>query len=385
MWKSFHGSFQVQNLSQISRVKFWQLSLSDLQVTEARSDWFRMRSDDLSTGLQDAIVKYSVAGSPITVYVRTGERTNEDSLDSGLTTREGMEYFKPSMYHVYNVTVLEWNEYRKMTEDGGLILCIRDCRKSFAKIVRPSLDADLLSLDLHCRIVKEDNNDFTRRKVTAWREFDKCARNASQEDNCHSVPINKTWTSGKEWKDCNMKMILGDFELASGLERCLQQIYIGQQCKAWMRAPYLNTFKWNEGNVRGEGGLFGPSAEALYEFEWKVLNITPKFKHSKDQLMILAKKRKALGNQLMELEQFEDAKEVYFRALDLLGDLRVEDEGEASSNRSEVNVISSSTTVYEPTIPARELEATVKINLATADIQLKNYDEVRPVSSYSMV
>eukprot|EP00960_Hanusia_phi_P007275 207099-Hanusia_phi.AAC.9 len=367
----FHGSLQLYNISHVSKEDFDKHSLSDPNMSYHQAQWFRMKSDGLPTALQDAIVKHSIAGSPVTVFVRSEETNSDESLSSSSMGRNGTT-FKSAMYQVYNITVLEWNEYRKLTADGGIILCLKDCRKSFAHILRHSDDADFMSLDLHCRVVAEADNDFVRGKLTSWRNFENCNGNVSQDGYNFSVSKELRWTAGHEWNDCNLKLVLGDFEFPSGLERCLQQLYVGQQCKAWMRAPYLNTFRWKEENVRGEGETFGPSAEALYEFEWKVLNITPKFMHPNDHKLILAKRRKALGNQLLELQQFQDAKEVYFRALDILGDMRVDDTEEVASDSPEPNDSTIVLGKLDP--PAHELEISCKINLATAYIQLKEYD-----------
>jgi tetratricopeptide (TPR) repeat protein len=92
-----------------------------------------------------------------------------------------------------------------------------------------------------------------------------------------SAAADVSWDQGDLWPRKRRVLTVGNFETASGLERALLGLRVGQSAQVRVRPPYLNVFRESSGG-RGEschGGTFGPEGSEGLELSFTVLALRP--------------------------------------------------------------------------------------------------------------
>ena len=127
-------------------------------------------------------------------------------------------------------------------------------------------------------------------------------------------PGDLSWMQGPAWPRARRLVTVGNFETASGLEKALMGLRVGQSAQLRLRPPYLNMFDGDS----AAGATFGPPCAAGLELSFTVLSLLPATRRPLAMRLAMAARRRALGNQLFGQGRYCDALALYRMGADLV-------------------------------------------------------------------
>jgi hypothetical protein len=334
--------------------------------------WVSLGMGELPWGMELAATRTAIAGVPFSVRLKDALYL-DSFFGEGSAGREhcGAEAM------TYEMLVEDWHEERRLTADGGVLLFQRHVGAIYDSTSRPIADGDQVLLDIQgcvhaapahqpsspgnaslddmtggagtgedARVEDgaewppwppEPQGDGTETAGVAGASIANSKVNRTSAAPCSGpgpgaqgpqveigreiwklVDADAAWTEGDQWPRARRLVTVGNFEVASGLERALVGLRVGQHAQVRVYPPYLNTFALPAGSTTGSGGTFGPPWSPGLEFSLSVSALRPATRCPLRERLELAARRRALGNELFAAGRFEDALAVYRLGADLV-------------------------------------------------------------------
>ena len=324
------------------------------QSPQAFAAWVHFGKGELPWGMELAAVGTAVAGVPFSVRL-TGARYLDSCDGEGAAGREGCG----AEAMTYDVIVEDWHEQRNLTADGGVVLHQRHVGKHYNANTRPIADGDDVLLDICGRTMGEGtdcevewttwppssvrNEDAVHEGDGQWAGDEDAVEVAAGSGSAREVVCRGgwemlapgrdsgvstatqtapsadaigSWLGGSTWRRARREVTVGNFAVASGLERALVGLRLGQAAQVRIREPYRNILLAD--NSTRIGGVFGPAQAAGLEFSFTVLALRPATRKPLAARVAMAARRRKLGNLLFAQGKYEDALTVYRLGADLV-------------------------------------------------------------------
>ena len=352
------------------------------EVPPEFSRWVPLGKGELPWGMELAATRTAVAGVPFSVRLKDALYL-DSFFGEGSEGREGCG----AEAMTYEMLVEDWHEERRLTADGGVLLYQRNVGANYDTVSRPIADGDQVLLDIQGRVLagpadrasaagaappdgtgaagaggdaeveegaewppwppapaEAPNVHEAAARVPSGGAGPSCAQSSANLTGTAPCPAagaqesyvemgreirrladaGVAWTGGALWPRALRLVTVGNFETASGLERALAGLRVGQHAQVRVYPPYLNTFAMPaEGGTTGPGAPFGPPGSPGLEFSFTVTALRPATRCSLRERLELAARRRALGNDLFAAGKFEDALAVYRLGADLVFHWRV--------------------------------------------------------------